>query len=128
MNGGSAWEWSEKRRQYYLHHFSAKQPDLNYRSEAVVQKIKDALTFWLDKGVDGFSLDSASFLYEHKDFLSEPLLGISSESYDDLDHIYTENQPETYEIIYQFRDLLDDYTTYHGGDARYKKSKLILGM
>lgn len=106
-DGGSAWAWSEKRRQYYYHYFTPEQPDLNYRSEALVQEIKDILVFWLDKGVDGFAIDSASLLFEHEDFKSDLLKN------------YTENQPETYAMIYQFRELLDNYSHCHGGNARY---------
>lgn len=106
-DGGSAWAWSEKRRQYYYHRFTPEQPDLNYRCKALVQEIKDVLIFWLDKGVDGFAMGSVSFLFEHEEF---------------KDDSCTENQPETYAMVYQFRELLDDYSYWRGGDARYTKS------
>lgn len=40
------------------------QPDLNYRSTAVVTEMKNVLRFWLDKGVDGFRVDAVQHLFE----------------------------------------------------------------
>lgn len=78
------------------------------------------MLFWLDKGVDGFIVDKISYLYEDADFKNEPLSGqnVDSNDYDYLNHIYTKDQSETYELLYNFRELLDNYTQYHGGDAR----------
>lgn len=33
-------------------------------------------------------------------------------------NIYTKDQPETYDMLYQWRELLDQYTKDHGGDVR----------
>lgn len=56
------------------------QPDLNYRSSAVVDEMKGVLKFWLDKGVDGFRVDAIPHLFEvEKDkdgnYPDEPLSG-----------------------------------------------------
>ncbi|WP_240986354.1 glycoside hydrolase family 13 protein [Acididesulfobacillus acetoxydans] len=55
--GGSAWELDEKTNEYYLHLFSAKQPDLNWDNPRVRAEIHDLMRWWLDKGVDGFRMD-----------------------------------------------------------------------
>jgi alpha-glucosidase len=57
---GSAWTWSDKRQQYYLHQFAKQQPDLNYRNPKVFEKMSDVLRFWLAKGVSGFRVDAVS--------------------------------------------------------------------
>nr|XP_018917258.1 PREDICTED: maltase 2-like [Bemisia tabaci] len=111
--GGSAWTWNEKRGQYYLHQFHPKQPDLNYRNPLVVQEMKDVLTYWMDKGVDGFRMDAVMTIMEDIKLRDEPLSGKTDvlptdEEY--LNHIYTRDQPGTYEIIKQFRKHLDDYS------------------
>ena len=60
--GGSAWELDEKTGQYYLHYFSKKQPDLNWENPRVRQELHDVMTFWLEKGVDGFRFDVISLI------------------------------------------------------------------
>ena len=54
---GSAWEYDKATRQYFLHLFSTKQPDLNWENEKVRSEIYDMMKFWLDKGIDGFRMD-----------------------------------------------------------------------
>lgn len=36
----SAWQWNEKRGEFYFHQFLVKQPDLNYRNPKVVDIMK----------------------------------------------------------------------------------------
>jgi alpha-glucosidase len=38
--GGSAWEWSERRKAFYLHQFGADEPDLNFNNPAIVEEFK----------------------------------------------------------------------------------------
>lgn len=46
-------------RQWYLHLFDAKQPDLDWTNPQVRAEFEDVLRFWLDRGVDGFRVDVA---------------------------------------------------------------------
>ena len=55
--GGSAWKYDELTGEYYLHLFSAKQPDLNWENPEVRREIYAMMRWWLDKGVDGFRMD-----------------------------------------------------------------------
>lgn len=54
---GSAWQYDEKTDEYYLHLFSKKQPDLNWENPKVRREVYDLMTFWLEKGIDGFRMD-----------------------------------------------------------------------
>ncbi|MCK4029296.1 glycoside hydrolase family 13 protein [Streptococcus iners] len=54
---GSAWEYVPHLNKYYLHQFSVKQPDLNWKNSALKQEIWDMINFWIEKGVGGFRLD-----------------------------------------------------------------------
>jgi oligo-1,6-glucosidase len=57
MFGGPAWTYNEENGQYYLHLFSAGQPDLNMDNPRVRDEVKDVMRYWLDMGVDGFRED-----------------------------------------------------------------------
>ncbi len=54
---GSAWEADQATREFYLHLFSVKQPDLNWENPAVREAIYAMMRLWLDRGVDGFRMD-----------------------------------------------------------------------
>lgn len=60
--GGPAWQFDQERNQYYLHLFSKKQPDLNWDNPAVRKDIFDMMTWWCDKGIDGFRMDVISLI------------------------------------------------------------------
>lgn len=60
--GGSAWEYDGTTEMYYLHIFSKKQPDLNWDNEKVRNAVFDMMTWWLDKGIDGFRMDVISLI------------------------------------------------------------------
>ncbi|XP_055592081.1 maltase A3-like [Uranotaenia lowii] len=122
---GSAWQWSDQRQQYYLHMFAVQQPDLNYRNPKVIEEIDDIIRFWLDKGVDGFRIDAISNLVEiarsaDGSYKDEPPSGLTDDKDDPayLDHIYTQNQPETLEVLYHWREVVDQYQKEKGGDTR----------
>lgn len=54
---GSVWKYDEATDEYFLHLFTKKQPDLNWENPKVRDEIYDLMTFWLDKGIDGFRMD-----------------------------------------------------------------------
>lgn len=116
FNSGSAWEWNEERGQYYLHQFAVQQPDLNYNSKELVEEMKEVLRFWLSHGVDGFRMDAVPYLFEDSLFRNEPYVDENiknSKMYDSLIHIYSMDRPKTYEMIGQFRKVLDDFAKEH---------------
>lgn len=69
--GGNAWQWSEKRGQYYLHLFDVTQADLNWENENVRKKVYEMIKFWLNKGVDGFRLDVINLISKDQRFLND---------------------------------------------------------
>ena len=69
--GGSAWKWSEKRKQYYLHLFDVTQADLNWENENVRKKVYEMIKYWLNKGVDGFRFDVINLISKDQRFLND---------------------------------------------------------
>ncbi len=59
---GPAWELDGQTGMYYLHCFSKKQPDLNWDNPAVRDAVFDMMTWWCEKGIDGFRMDVISMI------------------------------------------------------------------
>ena len=62
---GSAWEYVESVGQFYLHSFSRKQPDLNLDNPKVREEVFKMMTWWCDKGIDGFRMDVISMISKY---------------------------------------------------------------
>ncbi|QDK38679.1 alpha-glucosidase [Bdellovibrio sp. NC01] len=60
--GGSAWKFDELTQQYFMHIFSAKQPDLNWENKDMREAVYKMIRWWLDKGIDGFRIDAISHI------------------------------------------------------------------
>jgi alpha-glucosidase len=60
--GGSAWQFDEQTKQYFMHVFSARQPDLNWENLDMREAVYKMIHWWMDKGIDGFRLDAISHM------------------------------------------------------------------
>ncbi|TWI59044.1 glycoside hydrolase family 13 protein [Halalkalibacter nanhaiisediminis] len=60
--GGSAWEYDTVTKEYFMHVFSRRQPDLNWENENVRKDLYEMVNWWLDKGIDGFRVDAISHI------------------------------------------------------------------
>lgn len=60
--------WYQKNSSYYFASFWSEMPELNFDNPKVREEIKNILTFWLNKGVDGFRIDAAKHLYDTKEY------------------------------------------------------------
>lgn len=84
----------------------------------------------MDRGVHGFRIDAVPHLFEveknKQDRIpNEPLSGNTNDpdDYGYLKHIFTVDQPETIDMLYQWRKVLDDYVIENGGEARIMMSE-----
>ena len=111
---GSAWEKDDKTGMYYLHCFSRKQPDLNWENEKVRNEVYDMMTWWCEKGIDGFRMDVISMISKDPDFPDGP----------DKDGIFGDlspyvcNGPHVHEYLQEMnRRVLSKYDLLTVGEA-----------
>jgi len=112
--GGPAWEFEAVRGQYYLHNFLSQQPDLNFHNPDVVDAILDTAKFWLDRGLDGFRLDTVNYYFQDKHLRSNPAAKggrqvMATDLYGMQDNIHNKNQLENLAFLEQLRALCDQY-------------------
>ncbi|CAN7180288.1 beta-galactosidase BglA [Mesorhizobium sp. LjRoot246] len=116
--GGSAWQWDTSRQQYYMHNFLAEQPDLNFHNRQVQDALLDVTRFWLERGVDGFRLDTINFYFHSQGLENNPPLPPEERNdqtapavnpYNYQDHLYDKSRPENLGFLERFRALLDEY-------------------
>ncbi|MFQ6546314.1 alpha-glucosidase family protein [Aestuariibius sp. 2305UL40-4] len=112
--GGPAWEWEPRRRQYYLHNFLISQPDLNFHNSAVQDALIETMRFWLDRGVDGFRLDTVNYYFHDAKLRDNPPAPdggweMATDVYGMQDHRYSKTQPENLPFLERLRNLTDQY-------------------
>lgn len=112
FSGTTAWEWVEERQQFYLHSFHKKQPDLNWSNPDVREAIKDAMRFWLDRGVDGFRVDAVYFMAKEPTFSNNPLNpnydADEDGSYNSLLHTNSQGWPVVYAYLAEMARVLKE--------------------
>lgn len=70
----SAWEWDESTQEYYLHMFAVQQPELNWRNDDCRRAIfKSSMEFWLERGLDGFRVDTCSLYSKPEKLVDAPI-------------------------------------------------------
>ncbi|XP_050541274.1 maltase 2-like isoform X2 [Daktulosphaira vitifoliae] len=111
----SAWIWNDERRQYYYTQFSINLPDLNYRQSSVHKQMNNILKYWLELSIDGIRIDALKHVYEKYTTENESLINPNGPySYDNLNHTFTTDQIEVYDLIKEWRNLLDTYSSKDG--------------
>ncbi|NCO04383.1 MAG: alpha-glucosidase [Alphaproteobacteria bacterium] len=117
---GPAWSFDTRRGQYYLHNFLKEQPDLNFHNLDVQKQMLSECEYWLERGVDGFRLDTANF-YTHDAQLRDNPPRVIGETitngtqfeklhpYSMQRHLYDKSQPENLEFLKKLKSLMNKY-------------------
>ena len=109
---GSAWQWDPATRQFYLHLFAVKQPDLNWDNQKVREDVFAIEKFWLDKGVDGFRMDVIPLISKQPG-----LPDLTPEQLKDPSRVWA-NGPHRDEYLQQMnREVLSKYDVMTVGEA-----------
>ena len=98
-----AWTLDPRSGQWYLHLFDPAQPDLNWDEDGVVRAMHEVLSFWLDRGVDGFRADVIHCIGKDPELPDDPpdVAGIP--------HCALNDVPVTHRRLRDIRALVDAY-------------------
>jgi oligo-1,6-glucosidase len=110
LTGGSAWEYDPQTKEYYLHYFNKRQPDLNWDYPPLRQEIYKMMRFWLDKGVDGFRMDVIPLISKDSKFSNLGPRGVSG----------YEGGPHLHEYLQEMnREVLSHYNIATVGEGAF---------
>src|SRR5690606_23571915 len=94
----------------------SSQPDLNFHEPQVQDAMLETVRFWLDRGVDGFRLDTVNFYVHDRKLRDNPPMPRGKANdipdtnpYGYQDHVYDKTQPENVMFLTRFRALLEKY-------------------
>ncbi len=110
--GGPSWTWEPRRQQYYLHNFLPQMPDLNLHKREVQDALLAVGRFWLERGVDGFRLDTANYYCHDPAFRDNPPQppghsgGMPAAM---QQHLHDICQPQTLPFLERVRALCDEF-------------------
>lgn len=112
----STWTWDDHTQEYYLHLYAPDQPDLNWENEDCREAIYDnTMRFWLDRGVDGFRIDTVNKYSKRQDFIDAPISDPTS-PHQPAPEMWC-NGPRIHEFIHEmYRKVLGPYNAVSVGE------------
>ncbi|HEY5012933.1 MAG TPA: alpha-amylase family glycosyl hydrolase [Acidimicrobiia bacterium] len=110
--GRPAWTFDETTGQYYLNHFLATQPDLNWWNEEVRDEFDRILAFWFDLGVAGFRIDVCHMIVKDRLLRDNPPATDDDHWYVRMQgqrQVYNAARPEVHDVLRRWRSIADSY-------------------
>lgn len=113
---GSTWTWDEHTQEYYLHLYAPDQPDLNWDNDECREAIyENTMRFWLDRGVDGFRIDTVNKYSKRRDFIDAPITDPDS-PHQPAPEMWC-NGPRIHEFIHEmYEKVLEPYNAVSVGE------------
>lgn len=123
---GPAWEWDAETGQFYLHCFSRKQPDLNWRTPEVRGALYDVLRTWTARGVSGFRLDVINMIAKMEGYPDLPIPAGSTSDLVNLDENGV-NQPPLHDYLREMnKEVFEGTDHYAVGETWFVDSSNTL--
>ncbi len=102
--------------QWYLHTFTPQQPDFNWSNPEVVDHFDRALTFWFDRGVDGFRVDAVTVAGKAPGLPDAPPTPDGVAENDKWSHNpFSVFWPSSHDCWKHWREVIDAYEKTHPG-------------
>ncbi|KAJ5111183.1 alpha-amylase [Penicillium argentinense] len=119
--GGSAWAYDEPTGQYYLALFLPSQPDLNWENADMREEAYNDMRFWLDRGVDGFRIDSMNLMSKHPNLPDGKV--VTDEPYQSGAEFFASG-PKMHDYIREMRTkVFDNYEVMSVGELGFTKDE-----
>ncbi len=113
---GPTWTWDEHTLEYYLHLYAPDQPDLNWESDECREAIyENTMRFWLERGVDGFRIDTVNKYSKRTEYVDAPITDPNS-PHQPAPEMWC-NGPRIHEFIREMREkALEPYGAVSVGE------------
>ncbi|WP_046213823.1 glycoside hydrolase family 13 protein [Paenibacillus wulumuqiensis] len=111
--GESMWEYDETTKQYYLHSYHKKEPDLNWENPRVRQEMKDIMHHWLKLGIDGYQIDAVNSISKDTRF---PNTDDTERRQANAEQYFKEG-PRVHEYLHElYEDVFAHYSIFTAGE------------
>jgi len=88
--------------------------------------MNNILNYWLELGVDGIRIDALKHVYENTNMKNEPIIDKTRPvNYNNLNHIYTTDQDEVYDLINEWHLTLNEFKLKYNRTRYYKLFKIV---
>jgi alpha-glucosidase len=115
FGGGSTWQWDPVTEEYYLHLFAKEQPDLNWENPETRKAIyASAMEFWLDRGVDGFRIDTVNMYSKPDAYPDAPIIDEAADW--QPGHTHYCNGPRIHDYLSEMNEIFSRYNAITVGE------------
>jgi oligo-1,6-glucosidase len=113
-----AWTWDEKTEEYYLHVYAPEMPDFNWENEETRRAIyESSIIFWLDRGIDGFRIDTVNKYSKDISFPDAEITQPGEETQPAAK--YYNNGPRIHEYLGEMKAIFDRYGAMTVGELSH---------